>query len=158
MTIKYPDSGAMTFKATVINVHDGDTVTLDIDLGLKLTRYNDRDLGFHIHIKDGGARLHNATRLYGINAPELNTLAGHDSTQALYDKLPVRSAVTVTTWLNHNDKYGRVLGRIVMDGQDINQWILDEGYAVSFDGHSSTLAPKSKVKSKKSRFNFLKRN
>lgn len=129
--IVYPASGAMDFTAVVLKVHDGDTVTLDIDLR-KYVAGKDRTLGFHIYLQSRGLHLHNATRFYGINAPELATPEGKVAQVALAAQLPLGSIVELTTWLDPFDKYGRVLGRIVFGGLDLNQWMLDNGFAVPY--------------------------
>ena len=33
-----------------------------------------------------------------------------------------------------NEKYGRVLAEIYLDGENINQWLVDENFAVAYDG------------------------
>jgi endonuclease YncB( thermonuclease family) len=131
--ISYPVSGAMNFSAIVLKVHDGDTVTLDIDLN-KYAAGKDRTFGFHIYLQSNRLHLHNSTRFYGINAPELATPEGKVSQQALAGQLPLGSVVALTTWLDPFDKYGRVLGRVRAGPalQDINQWMLDNGYAVGY--------------------------
>lgn len=130
--IVYPPLG-LTWNAIVTNVHDGDTVTLDVDLAKKITG-KDKTFGFHVYAEQGRLRFHNATRLYGINAPELATPQGVTAAQALQARLPVGSPVLLTTWLNQNDKYGRVLGRVEQNGVDVNQWMVDGGYAVVWYG------------------------
>lgn len=131
MNIIYPALGAMYFTAVVLKVHDGDTITLDINLN-KYIGGKDRDFGFHIYSQSHGLHLHNSTRFYGINAPELITPEGKAAQVALAAQLPLGSVVGLTTWLAPFDKYGRVLGRIVFAGIDINQWMLDNGFAVSY--------------------------
>lgn len=138
--IEWPNT-AMWWAAVVTKVHDGDTVTLDIDLNRYVkSRKSALDLGFHLHVVHNHLRLHNATRLYGINAPELNTPEGKTARAALAAQLPLGKPVTVTTWLNKADKYGRVLGAVwLSDDMSANQWMLDHGHASSYYG----IGPKS---------------
>lgn len=142
------------YKARVLEVHDGDTIKVDIDLG------------FHLHFKTD-------LRLEYINAPELGTLKapspeGEASTQALMEMLAgtgdagrlfddirtrapfgrlgsyvVRPEVNLTIYIqtalsDQFEKYGRVLGRIWTDlasansGPSINARMLDGGWAQPF--------------------------
>lgn len=89
------------YPAKVISEHDGDTITLDIDLG------------FGIHIVSGLA-----CRIYGINAPELSTPAGKAALEFVKATLKIGDQVLVTShgW----DKYGgRFDGSVTLpDGRD----------------------------------------
>jgi endonuclease YncB( thermonuclease family) len=123
----------MVWDAIVDKVHDGDTVNLDIDIK-KAVRGVDKTLGFHVYIANRRLRFHNATRLYGINAPELTTDAGKAARAALQRQLPVGTAVQVTTWLAQNDKYGRLLGRICLPTKYVNQWMVTNGHASVYYG------------------------
>lgn len=95
-------------------MHDGDTVTLDIDLGWFLT-----------------SRQH--VRVAHINAPELNTAAGKLSARRAQALLPPGTPVELlSTGL---DKYGRSLGIIVLpDGRSLGDILLSEGLAVPYEG------------------------
>jgi len=102
------------YPATVTHIHDGDTFTLNIDLG------------FGIH-----ATAFNC-RLFGCNAPELATAAGKAALAYLETILHVGDAVTV---LSHGwDKYGgRFDGTVTLaDGRDLAKAMLDSGNAVPF--------------------------
>jgi endonuclease YncB( thermonuclease family) len=131
-------------RATVLSVHDGDTPRLAIDRGA--CRGRDRDLGFDDHAR-GGRRVHvKGVRLFGLNAPELETRAGRAARDALAEALPEGSVVSLTTWLHLNasaagfpsgvdDKYGRVLGAVrTAAGLDVNAWLVRSGYAALWDG------------------------
>lgn len=140
--IVYPPNGQV-WDALVSNVHDGDTVTVDVDLK-KACSGKDQTLGFHVYIVNRRLRFHNATRLFGINAAELVTPAGKVARDALIACLPVGSAVKVTTWVNQSDKYGRLLGRLVLPGAtplDLNQFMVDSGNAVIWYGQGPKPVP-----------------
>ena len=82
------------YKASLIRVVDGDTVDLVIDLGFDTFR-------------------HERFRLYGIDAPELNTEAGKEAKAWLSEALQPLETIYVQT-LQHKtkakrDKYGRFL-------------------------------------------------
>jgi micrococcal nuclease len=100
------------YTATVTDVHDGDTVTLAIDLGFYV----------NIVIK---------ARLYGINAPELGTQAGKVSRSMLLGMLrTMPGPVTVLT--KSVDKYGGRWDCVIWnkDGVNLNEWLVLNGYAV----------------------------
>ena len=116
------------YKATVISVTDGDTVRLDIDLGFNITIHN------------------TPIRLIGIDAPEMNTIAGKTAKTYLKELLPAGTVVTLQSYKDKTEKYGRILGtimvefgdtaaplhkRIVVDG-NINNHMVSKGYAVPY--------------------------
>ena len=93
------------YKAELIRVVDGDTVDLVIDLGFDTFR-------------------HERFRLYGIDAPEVNTQAGKVAKKWLWDALQPLEAIYVQT-LQHTtkakrDKYGRFLAVLYDDLSDID--------------------------------------
>lgn len=107
------------YTARVIAVHDGDTIALDIDLGFD-----------HLIVAngwDGSPRLR--CRIFGINAPELNTAAGKAALAFAQTLLKVGDIVLVTShgW----DKYGgRFDGTITLsDGRDFATVMLDNKQA-----------------------------
>lgn len=81
--------------ATVVRVHDGDTIIADIDLG------------YHVGIRA-------AVRVDGLAAPELNTDAGKAARDYAQELLPTGSAIRVVSkkMLGRFEKYGRVLADI----------------------------------------------
>jgi micrococcal nuclease len=82
------------YKAELVRVVDGDTVDLIIDLGFDTSRKE-------------------RFRLYGIDAPELNTLAGKAAKAWLWEALQPLEAIYVQTiqlsTKAKRDKYGRFL-------------------------------------------------
>ena len=92
------------YKAELIRVVDGDTVDLIIDLGFDTLRKE-------------------RFRLYGIDAPEMNTAEGKDAKAWLIGVLGPYGAIYVET-LQHNtkdkrDKYGRFLAVLYGDLGDL---------------------------------------
>lgn len=109
-------------NATVLDVHDGDTVTLDVDLGYFA----------HAHVPH---------RLLGINAPELSTAEGKASRDYLAGELPVGTKVVVHSKKDNApieaDKYGgRFLGDLFRqsDNLHINADMVLSGHAKAWDG------------------------
>jgi micrococcal nuclease len=84
-------------------------------------------------------------RLYGIDTPEKRPLksnphreqeiaASKRANQAMQDKLAETQNI-VTILFYKPDKYGRLLGTIYdKKGQDINQWMIDQGHATAYFG------------------------
>lgn len=104
-----------TYSAHVTAVYDGDTVTVDIDLGLKIWQRGEK------------------LRLYGINAPEMR---GEEREQGIVSRDRLRELildqdVIIKTYLDKSGKYGRLLATIYLDGieKSVNQILVDEGLA-----------------------------
>ena len=98
------------YQATVLSIHDGDTMTLRIDMGRR------------IFIED-------SIRLYRINAPELSQAGGKEARDYLRHLVPIGSIVRVQTQKNVEDKYGRWLGDVYLDGVQINDRMVETGHA-----------------------------
>jgi micrococcal nuclease len=118
------------YMAEVVRVIDGDTVDVDLDLGLEIYRRT---------------RL----RLASVNAPEL-----HDPSQEvrkkailakawLVSRLPVGSEVTVRTFKDRQEKYGRYLAEVLVPSEttSVNQQMVTLGLAVPFMVVTSPAAP-----------------
>ena len=89
----FPTEFEYWYQANVVSVHDGDTMTLDIDMGRRL-------------------RTDDSIRLYGINAPELSQAGGREARDYLRTLCPKDSEVRIRTFKNAEDKYGRWLGKV----------------------------------------------
>lgn len=110
------DGNLYTYRATVVSVYDGDTVTVDIDLG------------FSIMLRQ------QSVRLARINAPEVRGSSaelGAKSRDALRDKI-LGKTVTLRTIKDSREKYGRWLGEIWIDNVCVNDWLLESGLAVKY--------------------------
>jgi micrococcal nuclease len=112
-----------TYKARLIRVIDGDTIDAEIDLGFNVS-------------------TRQRIRLYGINTPESRTRdqeekeRGLAAKQRLIEILP--REFMVETILNRRGKYGRVLGILWVNTDDVetnvNDLLVEEGHAVRYDG------------------------
>jgi endonuclease YncB( thermonuclease family) len=110
------------YNATVTDVYDGDTCTVDIDLGL------------HTWLK--GEKI----RLYRINAPELK---GKEREKGLLSRdflrgLILNKKVIIQTVKDKKGKYGRYLGEIwyLKNGNkysNINDLLVKKRFAVYHD-------------------------
>jgi endonuclease YncB( thermonuclease family) len=81
--------------------------------------------GHTITVLDSSNRQHKV-RLDGIDAPESSQDFGSRAKQSLSD-LVFGKTVTVTS--RKNDRYGRILGKVTLDGKDINQEQINRGMA-----------------------------
>lgn len=90
-------------QGKVIKVTDGDTVNV-------LTSDNET----------------HRIRLSGIDAPEKKQAFGNKSKQALTDDIDGK---TVTVEYNKLDKYQRIVGKIMLDGKDVNLRQIQRGLA-----------------------------
>lgn len=105
-----------TYSALVTEVYDGDTITVDIDLG------------FGIKLTD------QKIRLFGINAPELKGKTKNEGIKSR-DKLTqliLNKQVKIETIKDKKEKYGRILGKIWIDETLINDVLITEGFAVPY--------------------------
>jgi len=104
-----------TYQAEVIKVYDGDTITVNFDLGL------------FCHLQK------QTIRLYGINAPEVR---GDQRESGLVSKLALSNrilgkTITIKTYKDKRGKFGRWLGTLWDDPEagSINDWMVLSGYA-----------------------------
>jgi len=128
-TVSAPQTGTATKQAQsnnvqlviegkVINVHDGDTVTV-------LDRDNKK---FHI-------------RLQGIDAPEIKQKYGAESQKNL-ERMVMGKQVTIV-WTKV-DKYRRTVGTIMLDGKDMNIEQVKAGLAWHFKKYADEQEPKDR--------------
>lgn len=105
------------FPATVVRWVDGDTVVAHVALSPKLVQHEE-------HV-----------RLDGVNAPELNASAADVRANAARAKALVSEVAppgsVVTVEVQRVEKYGRLLGRVVLaDGRDVGGLLVEAGLAV----------------------------
>lgn len=124
------------YPARVVEVHDGDTCRLDIDLGFGVQMAGVSLLG----------RPMWSCRVYGINAPELRVKdiatgvwmdnpAGLEARDFARGLLPIGSIVTVVShgWDSYSGRYD---GTITLpDGRDFAAVMLVAGQAVDMKGY-----------------------
>lgn len=127
-----------TFPMVVLDCHDGDTVKGAVRL-LKLPRFKDRSLGFHLYVEGGWLTLHTLIRLDGMNCAELATDAGKAARAYLLTLLAVADVVTlqsrVPSQAIQTDKYGgRWDGVLVKNGLNLNQQMVKANAAAPWDG------------------------
>lgn len=107
------------YSARVLRVVDGDTVQLEVDLGFDV-------------------RQRMTVRLYGINAPEMNTAEGKAAKLHLAMMIPEGTMLTLQTIKDKREKYGRylaiLLAKLVAGGElvNINTKLVEDGHAVPY--------------------------
>jgi micrococcal nuclease len=121
--------GLYAYKAEITEVYDGDTVTADVDLGFNTWRRDEK------------------LRLYGIDAPEVR---GDERANGLVSRDALRKRVLgreliVCTIKDETGKYGRYLAELYLGGDNINDWMIAEGYAQPYgsavQGSMGAMAP-----------------
>ncbi|CAM3274392.1 thermonuclease family protein [Aequorivita lipolytica] len=103
------------YKAKIIAVYDGDTVTALVDLGF-------------LHTQEMKLRL------YGINTPEIR---GEEKEQGIIARDILREMildkeVQIRSYKDKQGKYGRYLANIMLGDLDVNIWLVDNGYATEY--------------------------
>tara|TARA_R100001163_G_C5026432_1_gene167842 strand:+ start:45 stop:464 length:420 start_codon:yes stop_codon:yes gene_type:complete len=111
------------YKCEITRVVDGDTVDVIIDCGFSI--------------------LHKTrVRMYGIDTPESRTrdldekARGKLAAKYIQDHIDNGTDTIIKTEKDSKGKFGRILGKILIDGKDINQSMIDENLAVSYHGQS----------------------
>ena len=107
------------YRAFVRKVYDGDTITVDIDLGFEVVLRNQK------------------IRLSKINTPEIRGAereAGIKVRNLVRERISNKWVIIKTT-KDKKGKYGRWLGEVYCDGSEesLNQWLLNEGHAVLYN-------------------------
>lgn len=73
--------------------------------------------------------------MYGINSPELRG-AEKEAGRAARDQLRIQilhKDILIKTFKDKKGKYGRYLATVFHDGVNINEWLVQNGYAVAAD-------------------------
>jgi micrococcal nuclease len=104
----------------VIKVYDGDTITIASRLPY-----------------DGSPLYKFQVRLNGIDTPEIKTKNAEEKAKALLCKQALSELCLnrfVTLENVELEKYGRILADVHCDGVHLNQHMIDNGFAVRYDG------------------------
>lgn len=112
------------YNATVTDVHDGDTITVTVDLGWNVSMQRD-------HV-----------RVAGISARELSMPGGPEARDYVQGLLPLGTRVVVRSVKVDQDpadvmSFDRyVLYVQLADGRDLGAVVIAAGFAVPWDGKS----------------------
>jgi len=118
------------YKCKINKVLDGDTVDIDLDLGFNIVLANQR------------------VRMAGIDTPESRTTNKEEKVRGLLSKKKLAEKLPTDTWQiietqksdNSDDKFGRILGVFILeDGTKVNEWLIQNNYAVSYNGENKEL-------------------
>ncbi len=88
----------------------------------KVVKVSDGDT---VHVLDQSKTKHKI-RLGGIDAPEKKQVFGKKSTKNLASLVAGKN---VDVEYSKRDRYGRIIGKLIKDGQDINLKQIKQGYA-----------------------------
>ena len=127
------------YRAKAVRVVDGDTVYFEVDVGFK-------------------TKMTHSMRLLGIDTPEIrggtdeSKAKGQLAKAALMEKLgmdlePEKRPPLVVKTHKNPDSFGRYLaiayicGDVDEGAENVNQWMLDEGYAGSYVKRSKRKKP-----------------
>lgn len=129
------------YVARVVDVYDGDTITVDVDLGLGLWR---RD---------------QTIRLWKINTPEVRGEEKVEGKAArdLLAELILGKVVMLRTILDRRGrdktgKFGRLLGEVILPQPgkrelNVNQHLINKGHAIPLDESGARIKPQSMAQS-----------
>tara|TARA_B100001123_G_scaffold64359_2_gene71123 strand:+ start:2379 stop:2822 length:444 start_codon:yes stop_codon:yes gene_type:complete len=108
-------------KMENIRVYDGDTIKVKmLELGMEVNLANQ------------------SIRMEGINTPEIRGSAPYEKNLAyqardyLHNILEAAEVISFTS--RKRGKFGRLIGRVYADGQDVNEMMIDAGFARPYDG------------------------
>jgi len=107
LALALPATAAQSIEGVVIRVSDGDTLWV---------------------APDGAHRRPVKLRLAGIDAPERCQADGEEARGALAAHVLQRR---VEVQVRGRDGFGRLVARVVADGEDVNAWIVARGHAWS---------------------------
>jgi len=105
------------YVAKCIDVYDGDTITV-------IFKFNHKYQQFKI-------------RMMGYDSPEIRTRNKEEKKEGLKAKKVLADEILdelIDLECHEFDKYGRLLGTIYIDGRNINQFMIDEGYGYKYMG------------------------
>lgn len=124
-----------SYLGALVRVVDGDTLYLRVRAPI--------DFGFRRALELSSVE---EFRLSGIDTPERHAptrAAGERAAAALESCLTWSSGGVIeeleVTSLAEDDKYGRWLAQIAVDGKDVADWLICEGYARRYDGRGPRL-------------------
>lgn len=112
------------YRAEIVEIHDGDTLTADVDLGFRV--------------------WHNAAhlRLAGVSARELSMPGGPEAREHLVGLLPPQSMVTIRSFKADKDpaddmSFDRYVAVVTLpDGRDLAELLVQAGWAAPWNGRA----------------------
>lgn len=109
------------YRAKIVSVYDGDTLRADIDLGCGVVLKNQM------------------LRVHGIDSPEIGAVGGREAREFARALMPAALAVTLQTFKDGREKYGRYLAKITLpDSADFATAMIAAGHAKPYFGITKT--------------------
>ena len=99
-----------------ISVVDGDTLKADLDLGFGVTLASKK------------------IRLEHVNCPEKDTPEGIEARNFTAGWIMGGKDIIVTVKNHREDKYGRILGSVIMDGESLADLLKINNHGVAYEG------------------------
>lgn len=124
------------YRCVIVEVIDGDTVDVDIDLGFGVWMRSER------------------IRIQGVDTPESKTLDKEEKVFGLLAKkhveslLPVGKECTLMS-MEFRGKFGRILGDIKADGITLSESLLSNHLAVPYNGENKKLVADAHLANRK---------
>lgn len=126
------------YSCKINKVLDGDTVDIDLDLGFNVVLSGQR------------------VRMVGVDTPESRTANTEEKPRGLLSKKKLAEklaigACKIRTFKpdNNDDKFGRILGEFILeDGTNVNKWLIENNYAVPYQGENKDLVQEQHQKNK----------
>jgi len=114
-------------ECKVIGVYDGDTITVAAYLKKDPQCYKFK------------------VRLSGIDSPEMRGSSDNEKKHAIESRDALKEQILdkiVCLDISGLEKYGRILADVIYDGKNMNEWMLNNHYAVPYDGKTKKRDPK----------------
>ena len=121
--ITWDETVEFTYPITsghVIKVYDGDTITI----ASKMPYENSQLFRFNV-------------RLNGIDTPEIKSKNENEKLLAKKARDSLSQLIihkNITLQNVKNEKYGRILADVYLDDLHLNKWMIDQHFAVEYDG------------------------
>ena len=112
-------------QGKVIKVYDGDTITIASKLP-----YKSSDI------------YRFSVRLRGIDSPEIKSKSPVEKELALNSKMCLSNVILgqIVELKNiSTEKYGRILADVYIDNVNVNKWMLENKFAVPYDGRKKII-------------------
>ena len=121
------------YNCEIESIYDGDTLRVHIDLG------------FGVWLRK------QSIRVSGIDTPEIRTRDsrekkyGYRARDRMRELLPVGEKFVLRTYSATPDKYGRILGTVLVDGEPASAILIRERLAVYYHGQNKTDVEKAHI-------------
>ncbi len=107
------------FEAKVLDVYDGDTITVALKIGSTYYKHK--------------------VRLYGLDTAEIKTRNQEEKKVGLEAKeflsnMVLNKLIEIRTPEREEDKYGRILGSVYYTGKNVSDIMIENGYGYFYDG------------------------